>query len=177
MDFFGDRSLAGLTIGVYQHSSVARDLVFKILAAFAATPIALGRADRFIPVDTEALRPEDETLAREWARERRYDAIISTDGDADRPLIADDVGVFLRGDLVGAMTSAFLGADAIVTPVTSNSALEARGCFKTVLAHACRIALCDRSDAARHCGRGQGCCRFRGERRRASWLRHCQGRA
>jgi phosphomannomutase len=38
-----------------------------------------------------------------------------------------------RGDLVGAITARFLGADVIVTPVTSNSALEAAGVFKRVI--------------------------------------------
>ena len=132
-EFFGERALADLTVGVYQHSSVARDLICEILEELGATPAPLGRAERFIPVDTEALRPEDESAARAWAKERRFDAIVSTDGDADRPLVADASGEFLRGDLVGAMTSAFLGADAIVTPVTANSALEMCGRFKTVL--------------------------------------------
>ena len=58
---------------------------------------------------------------------------MSTDGDADRPLISDAEGSFLRGDLVGAITAQSVGADAIVTPVTSNSALEACGVFKTVI--------------------------------------------
>ena len=133
LNFFPERALTGLTIGVYQHSSVARDLLVDILAALGATAIALGRAERFIPVDTEAVRPEDQSLARQWAREQRLDAIVSTDGDADRPLIADGAGEFLRGDLVGAMTAAFVGADAVVTPVSSNSAIETCRRFETVL--------------------------------------------
>ncbi len=131
--FFGDGALEGLTIGVYQHSSVGRDVICDILAALGASPVPLGRSERFIPVDTEALRPEDEALARQWAGERKLDAIVSTDGDADRPLVADEAGRFLRGDLVGALTARFLGADAIVTPVTSNSALDRPGLFATVV--------------------------------------------
>lgn len=131
-DFFG-RAIEGLTVGVYQHSSVGRDVISDVLAALGATPIALGRSDIFIPVDTEALRPEDEDLARGWAAEHRLDAIVSTDGDADRPLVADETGRFLRGDLVGALTARFLDADAIVTPVTSNSALDRAGLFETVV--------------------------------------------
>ncbi|MXQ12908.1 phosphomannomutase [Microvirga makkahensis] len=133
VDFFGAEALSGLTIGVYQHSSVARDLLVEVLEALGARAIPLGRAENFIPVDTEALRPEDEALARQWASEGILDAIVSTDGDADRPLIADGSGRFLRGDLVGAITARGLGADAIVTPVTSNSALEASGGFKSVI--------------------------------------------
>ena len=64
---------------------------------------------------------------------QRFDAIVSTDGDADRPLIADADGTFVRGDLVGAITAWQLGADWIVTPVTSNSALESCGRFPNVL--------------------------------------------
>jgi phosphomannomutase len=131
-DFFG-RDLEGLTVGVYQHSSVGRDIIYDVLAALGARPIALGRSDTFIPVDTEALRREDEELARLWAGEHKLDAIVSTDGDADRPLVADETGRFLRGDLVGALTARFLRADAIVTPVTSNSALDRPGLFETVI--------------------------------------------
>ncbi|MCU4178855.1 phosphomannomutase [Bosea sp. BH3] len=131
--FFGSAALKGLVVGVYQHSSVGRDAICDALAALGAEPVPLGRADRFIPVDTEALRPEDEELAHGWAGEQRLDAIVSTDGDADRPLVADETGRFLRGDLVGALTAASLGADAIVTPVTSNSALEKLGLFERVV--------------------------------------------
>jgi phosphomannomutase len=133
LDFFGAGSLSGLTVGVYQHSSVARDVIVQMLEALGAKAVPLGRATSFIPVDTEALREEDEILARQWAGEQRLDAIVSTDGDADRPLISDGTGTFLRGDLVGAITAKYLGADTIVTPVTSNSALEASGAFKNVI--------------------------------------------
>jgi len=133
LEFFGPNALQGLTVGVYQHSSVGRDVICDLLAALGASPVAHGRAEHFIPVDTEALRPEDVALATEWASNQRLDGIVSTDGDADRPLVADETGHFLRGDLVGALTAAFLGADTIVTPVTSNSALERLGLFRQVV--------------------------------------------
>jgi phosphomannomutase len=126
-DFFGDDALSGLTVGVYQHSSVSRDILVAILEAAGAKTVALGRADHFIPVDTEALRDEDVALAKGWAQSQRLDAIVSTDGDADRPLIADEAGRFIRGDLVGLITALHLCTDAIVTPVTSNSAIERAG--------------------------------------------------
>ncbi len=132
-DFFGARALEGLTVGVYQHSSVARDVIVEMLETLGARAVPLGRATSFIPVDTEALREEDEVLARQWAGEQTLDAIVSTDGDADRPLISDAAGAFLRGDLVGAITAKSLGADAIITPVTSNSALEASSAFGQVI--------------------------------------------
>lgn len=118
--------LSGLRVGVYQHSSVARDFLVALLADLGATAVPLGRSDSFIPVDTEALRPEDSAALARWANEQKFDAIVSTDGDADRPLIADENGQFVLGDTVGALTARFLNADMIVTPVTSNSALENR---------------------------------------------------
>lgn len=130
--FFGPTALAGLTVGLYQHSSVARDILADILSAGGAKVVPLGRADRFIPVDTEALREEDVVLARDWAADGSLDAIVSTDGDADRPLVADEQGRFIRGDLVGLITALHLGADAIVTPVTSNSAIEKRSAGKVI---------------------------------------------
>jgi phosphomannomutase len=132
-DFFGPQALSGLTVGVYQHSSVGRDVIVEILEALGARAVPLGRATSFVPVDTEALRPEDEALARQWAGEQPLDAIVSTDGDADRPLVADGAGAFLRGDLLAAITARYLAADTIVTPVTSNSALEASGAFERII--------------------------------------------
>lgn len=131
--FFARDALAGLTVGVYQHSSVARDLLVELLEALGAQAVVLGRSDSFVPVDTEALRPEDVALARGWAASGSFDAIVSTDGDADRPLIADETGAFLRGDLVGTMAARYLGAKTVVTPVTSNSALEESGRFGAVV--------------------------------------------
>ncbi|MCB1454928.1 MAG: phosphomannomutase [Nitratireductor sp.] len=129
--FAGD-ALAGLTIGVYQHSSVARDLLPEMLEALGARTLLLGHSATFVPVDTEALREEDVALLRQWAIRHSLDAIVSTDGDADRPLIADETGRFVRGDLVGTLTAAHLGAQSVVTPVTSNSAIEATGLFADV---------------------------------------------
>jgi len=132
LNFLPGRALEGLRVGVYQHSSVVRDILVAMVEALGAEPIPLGRASRFIPVDTEALRPEDVEALKGWAAEQRFDAIVSADGDADRPLIADAQGNFVRGDLVGAITAWQLGADCIVTPVTSNSALEICGRFANV---------------------------------------------
>lgn len=128
----GAGALEGRRIGVYQHSSVARDLLVDILARAGADVVALGRSDIFVPVDTEALRPEDIVFAKEASKIHRLDALVSTDGDADRPLIADENGHFLRGDAIGLLTARFLGADAVVTPVTSNTATELCGMFKKV---------------------------------------------
>lgn len=128
-DFFGATALTGLTIGVYQHSAVGRDLVTRILTDLGAKVLPLGRSDTFIPVDTEALRPEDVDLAHGWANTQTLDAIVSTDGDSDRPLLSDHQGNWLRGDILGLLCAKALGADCVVTPVSSNTALELSGAF------------------------------------------------
>lgn len=46
---FGHESLAGLKVGIYQHSSVARDLLTKILGTLGAETVALGRSDILYP--------------------------------------------------------------------------------------------------------------------------------
>ncbi len=132
ISLLGPKALAGKRIGVYQHSSVSRDLIVTILQDFGADAVALGRSDVFVPVDTEALRPEDVAFADAAAGKYKLDALVSTDGDADRPLVADEHGVFLRGDSVGLLTARFLNADAVVTPVTSNTAIELSGLFAKV---------------------------------------------
>lgn len=117
--------LANLRVGVYQHSTVARDLFVSVLAHYGADVVALGRSQTFIPVDTEAVSPETVALLQGWAVQHGLHAIISADGDGDRPLITDETGTPIRGDLVGLIASRFLGAAAIATPVTSNSGIEA----------------------------------------------------
>lgn len=126
---FGPQSLGGMRLGVYEHSSAARDMLHVILRALGAETIGLGRSDGFVPIDTEAVRAEDRALGRSWAAEHRLDAIVTTDGDADRPLIADETGSWLRGDVLGILCARALGALSVVTPVSSNTALEACGAF------------------------------------------------
>lgn len=129
IDHFGPGALTGKRIGVYQHSAVGRDILAQILVGLGAEIELLGRSEVFVPVDTEAIRPEDVVLAREWSADGRFDAIVSTDGDSDRPLIADETGKWLRGDVLGILCAAGVGATSVITPVSSNSAVEASGLF------------------------------------------------
>ncbi|WP_198262513.1 phosphomannomutase [sulfur-oxidizing endosymbiont of Gigantopelta aegis] len=131
-DLFPANALAGKKIGVYQHSGVARDMIPAILEKLGAEVVLLGRAEQFIPVDTEAVREEDIKLAKQWVAEHALDAIVSTDGDADRPLISDENGDWLRGDIVGFLCAQYLHIDHIVTPVSSNTGVEASGFFADV---------------------------------------------
>jgi len=125
--------LTGWRVGVYEHSSAARDCLRDVLSALGADVVGLGRTDTFVPLDTEAVSEEDRRRGLAWAAEHHLDAIISTDGDGDRPLIADETGNWLRGDIVGLLCAHFLGADTVVTPVSCNTAIEASGLFRQVI--------------------------------------------
>lgn len=132
IDFFGGQALAGLKLGIYEHSAVGRDILVALVKALGGEAVSLGRSDRFIPVDTEAVRPQDQALAREWSAALKLDAILSTDGDSDRPLLADEHGLWMRGDVLGMLSARALGIGAIATPVSCNSAVELSGLFATV---------------------------------------------
>ena len=131
--FFGAHALVGKRVALYEHSSVARDVLRTILEKLGAHVLSLGRTDTFVPIDTEAVRPEDIAQASAWALEHRFDAILSTDGDADRPLIGDENGNWMRGDVVGILCAQYLHADTVVTPVSSNTAVEKCASFQRIV--------------------------------------------
>ena len=132
LDVFPAGCLSGMRVGLYEHSSVAREAYAEILTALGASLTCLGRSEVFVPVDTEAVRPEDIELARTWSADGRFDALVSADGDGDRPLIADETGHWLRGDVAGVLCARQLGARVVVTPVSSNTLVERCGCFESV---------------------------------------------
>ncbi len=119
-----DGALAERRIGVYEHSTVIRDLLAVILAPTGAELVSIGRSDVFVPVDTEAVSDQTRARIRAWKERYALDALISADGDADRPLIADETGEVIRGDVLGLLVARLLEADVAVTPVTSNSGIE-----------------------------------------------------
>ena len=133
LNFFPRGCLAGLRVGIYEHSSVARRAFAAVLGGLGARVVRLGYSDRFVAVDTEAVRPEDVALARDWARNGDYDALVSADGDGDRPLVSDESGMWLRGDVAGILCAQELGVRAVATPVSSNTAVELCGRFERVL--------------------------------------------
>ena len=132
LNAFSADALQGLHIAVYQHSAVGRDVLVQILSGLGARVTPLGRSEKFIPVDTEAIRPEDVELARQWARSPGFDAIVSADGDSDRPLVGDEHGEWLRGDVAGILCAKFLAADSVSTPVSCNTAVEKCGWFPEI---------------------------------------------
>ncbi len=129
VDFFGESALAGMRIALYQHSAVGRDIVLEILEKLGAEVVPCGRSDEFVAIDTEAIDDarlaQMQTLANECGP---IDAFVSTDGDSDRPLmLAPDGGGklhFFGGDLVGMVVAQFLGADAVVVPISCNDAID-----------------------------------------------------
>jgi len=134
---FGPAALSGLTIGIYEHSSVARDIMAQAVAALGGTPVLLARSDIFIPVDTEAVDPQTRSSLAAWCAENGLDALISTDGDGDRPMMADAAGNIVPGDVLGALTAAALGATVLCTPVSSNSMIARMPAFSAI--HRTRI--------------------------------------
>lgn len=128
--FFPARCLEGLKVVLYQHSSVSRGLLHGLLSELGADVVPVGRSDTFVPVDTEAVA-EPEKLAG-WVREHAADALVSTDGDGDRPLVVDERGRVVRGDLLGLLVADALGADSVSTPVSCNTAIERSGRFPGV---------------------------------------------
>jgi len=133
LDFFPEDCLSGKRIVVYQHSAVGRDLLVGILRSLGADVLPMERSDSFIPIDTEDITDERLlelerllSVARDTIGD--IDAIVSTDGDSDRPLV---VGIapegkvrFFGGDLLGILAADYLRADAVVVPVSASDAVD-----------------------------------------------------
>jgi phosphomannomutase len=129
LDAFGG-GLSGWRLGFYQHSAVGRDLIPEILSQLGAEVIPVERSDTFVPIDTENISDADLLRFAEIARAHApLDAIVSTDGDSDRPLMVavEPGGVrFLPGDLLGLVVAEQLRADAVSVPISANDAIDLR---------------------------------------------------
>jgi phosphomannomutase len=163
--FFAGRSLAGMRIILYQHSAVGRDLLREILEGFGAAVVPAGRSETFVPIDTENIDAQALAAIQSLADGvPGIDAVVSTDGDSDRPLILGiDPGTravrFFPGDLVGMIAAEFLDADAVVVPVSCNDAID-RGRLARVLRPKTRIGspyVIAGMDEARRLGRRAVC--------------------
>ncbi len=117
----------GFRLGVYEHSAAGRDLNRVIFESLGATVVSLGRSDSFVPIDTEAVSDEDKDRALDWIQEHKLDAIFSTDGDGDRPLLSDENGVWLKGDVLGVLCAQAVSARAVALPINANSVVDAVG--------------------------------------------------
>jgi len=130
--------LQGKRILFYEYAAVGRELLPCILALTGAEVIRVGRSDTLTPIDTEAissahLRMLAEIVAEQQAMHGRIDAIVSTDGDSDRPLLVGVSGSddparpalrFFPGDLIGAVVADYLEADAVSVPISTNPAVH-----------------------------------------------------
>jgi len=130
--FFGVGALHGLRIGLYEHSTVGRDIAHEVLAGLGAKVTPFNRSETFVPVDTEAIRMVDIEIARRSCVKGQFDAIVSMDGDADRPLLSDEKGTWLRGDVLGILAAKALGITRIAIPVSCNSAAELCNSFEKI---------------------------------------------
>ncbi len=155
LKFFRRGELCGLRILVYQHSAVARDILPRILRALGAEVLTAGRSDAFIPIDTENITDEQLDRLEEFAvaaqsEGKPLDAIVSTDGDSDRPLVTAVLGAaeakpggrrvrFLPGDLLGIVVAEYLRADAVAVPISANDAVERRMGERKVLLEKTKI--------------------------------------
>ncbi len=150
-DFFSGGRLAGRKVLVYQHSAVGRDLLVEVLEGLGARVHAAGRSDTFVPIDTENVDRDVlatiQGLVDEAAREHGgFDAVVSTDGDSDRPLIlglepaagGEQRVRFFGGDLVGMLVAEYLEADAVVVPISCNDGID-RGVLRARLEPRTRI--------------------------------------
>lgn len=134
--------LSGQRVLVYQHSAVGRDILPRILRELGAEVVTAGRSETFVSIDTENItdeqldRLEDLAVAAE-ASGRPLHAIVSTDGDSDRPLMTAVLPAaaahpggrrvrFLPGDLLGIVVAEYLRADAALVPISANDAVERR---------------------------------------------------
>jgi phosphomannomutase len=128
-------------IVVYQHSAVGRDVLTHILAELGADVVPAGRSDTFVALDTENISDEqlatlEALVVQAEANGRLVDAIVSTDGDSDRPLIAvvtsDETRPDRRsvrvipGDLIGILVAEYLAADVAAVPISANDAVDRR---------------------------------------------------
>lgn len=160
-EFFAGRSLKGLRLLVYEHSAVGRELLVEMLRQLGAEAIPAGRSETFVPIDTENIEDDQlkniQTLtSAAWKAHGPIDAVVSTDGDSDRPLLLAVEGNtnaraetgkgteqpcrvrFFGGDLVGMIVAESLGADAVVVPISCNDAVD-RGVLKNLVEPKTRI--------------------------------------
>ena len=125
--------LEGKRVGIYEHSSAGRDLYQGLFESLGAHVISLDRTNDFVPIDTEAVAEKDKEKARNWSKMYELDFIFSTDGDGDRPLVADEAGEWLRGDILGLLCAEALNIEALALPVSCNTVIDTSNQFSKVL--------------------------------------------
>lgn len=124
-DMFDTKFLSGKQVVVYQHSGVGRDLLVKIAEHLGAKVEAVDRSETFVPIDTENVTPENQSYFKSLADKYPGSfAIISADGDGDRPFVIDENGEFHRGDVLGFVVAREINAEFAALPVSSSDAVD-----------------------------------------------------
>jgi phosphomannomutase len=126
LEVFPHDCLSGKTVIVYQHSAVGRDLLTYVLEGLGAEVIPAERSNEFIPIDTENITAQNRKLFRlliDKYKSKRPFAIVSTDGDSDRPFIIDEKGEFHPGDVLGIVVCKYLNAEFAAVPISANDSV------------------------------------------------------
>ncbi|MFH1553145.1 MAG: hypothetical protein ABID83_05890 [Candidatus Omnitrophota bacterium] len=130
-------ALAGQTVVLYEHSAVGNDILKRIYEKLGATVVTVGKSKKFVPIDTEKITPNLEVLlaqlsnpeelsrwvSREQDRPVQLEkpfAVTFTDGDKDRPGLADENGQFLPGDKLGLLVTKLLKPTFVAIPQSTN---------------------------------------------------------
>ncbi|MBT3984700.1 phosphomannomutase [archaeon] len=122
VNFFGN-CLIGKKIVLYEHTAVGRNLIKELFMEMGAEVVCEERSSEFVHIDTEKVSGIVEAKLKNFSMKHNPDAIISTDGDSDRPLLADENGRFLPGDKLGVLCCKFLKPDFAAITVSSNDAV------------------------------------------------------
>lgn len=124
-DVFAKDALANKKVVFYQHSAVGRDIIVTILESLGASVVPVARSDEFISIDTENVTEKETALFRDFVAQNSGSfAVVSTDGDSDRPFVIDETGTFHRGDVLGLVVSKYVGAQFAGVPISANDAVN-----------------------------------------------------
>jgi phosphomannomutase len=152
-EVFSDSPLRGTKIIFFEYAAVGRDLLPRILEQAGAQLIRIGRSDEFVPIDTEAISDRHLQMFRELVVEQTalhgsIDALVSTDGDSDRPLMiavvdnaaGEPVSLrFMPGDILGSIVADYLKSDAVAVPISVNPAVHEYFAAKGIITRKTRI--------------------------------------
>lgn len=129
LDVFPSNCLSTQTLVLYQHSAVGRDILARILQRLGAIVITVSRSRKFKAIDTENMTAKDKNFLRSLAekyKNRDIFAIVSTDGDGDRPVLASENGDLCRGDELGILVCEYLNAQFAAVPISANDSVDAQ---------------------------------------------------
>ncbi|MBN1608951.1 MAG: mannose-6-phosphate isomerase, class I [Polyangiaceae bacterium] len=133
LGYFPPNALVGQRIVVYEHSAVGREILSEVLRGLGAEVHPLGRTEEFTAIDTEAiseacLRTVQALADRAASEFGPVDAVVSTDGDSDRPMLLgvqpDGSLRFFSGDMLGILTADYLAADAVAVAVSVTDGVD-----------------------------------------------------